>query len=632
MVVMADPADPVLPGDTDRVAAGSADSGSPGYGPRGALVHAFETARACGDVVSMAEAAGRLAGDRRFGAPAASAGFLHETYERVVASGPLRMRALLAVDLARVWGYANEFERAAPFAADALEVAERLGDPALLAAALDADLLSRWGPDDLPARVAAAARLDGLAGRLTDVEGRLSAALWRLTTGLETLDVVAVRRQLRVLDDLERESGSARVRMFSASRHGMHALLVGDVRAARAHLDTVRAAALEAGEPDGEAVVHVLASGIARHESDREALRREALDYEVFGTVQGIRSVTAEACALWVEAGEPERAADLLEQVVPDGLGPVPRDVDWLLVVASVAEVAAAVGLPGLLAEAVEELAPYTGRGVVNAGGVAFVGVVDDVLAIACTALGREEEAARHAAAAAAGYRRLGAKWWSQRLQQRGQTAHGTSNSRPPTRSSTSPNAIMLAPEGDDLWLVGPTDRTSIVRGAKGFRYLRLLLARPGVPLTAPALVAAVNGTSGGTVLQDGTGELLDRRALAEYRRRLSELDEMLDDARQASDDHRLEQIATERDFLIDEIASATGLGGRVRGSGGDAERARVAVRKAITTAIARIADVDPATGRLLTDMVRTGATCVYDSDPTRPVHWVLDSSSGTTD
>ncbi|WP_143447825.1 hypothetical protein [Kineosporia sp. R_H_3] len=619
---MADPADPVH--------SDSAEAGSPGHGPRRVLVRGFEAARADGDVVAMAEAARRLAGDRRFGAPAVSAGYLHETYERTVASGPLRLRALLAVELARVWGYANEFERAAPFAADALEVAERLGDPAILAAALDADLLGRWGPDDLPDRVAVAARLDGLAGRLTDVEGRLSAALWRLTTGLEMLDVVAVHRQLRVLDDLERESGSARVQMFSASRHGMQALLVGDVAAAHSCLDTVRTAARASGEPDGEALVHVLASGIARQEADREALRREAIDYETFGTTQGIRSVTAEACVLWLEAGEPDRAAELLEQVAPGGLAQVPRDVDWLLVVTSVAEVAAGVGLPGLLREAVEELTPYTGRGVVNAGGVAFVGVVDHILAIACAALGLEREAARHTAAAATGYRRLGATWWSQRLQKRDLTTHGTSNSPPPTASAASPDTIMLVPEGDDVWLVGPADRASIVKGVKGFRYLRLLLARPAVPLTAPALVAAVNGTSGKAILQDAMGELLDRRALTEYRRRLGQLDEMLDDAQHAGDHHRLEQIATEREFLLDELASATGMGGRVRRSGGDNERARVAVRKAIATAIARIADADAATGRLLTDTVRTGATCVYNPDPARPVEWILDSTSGT--
>jgi hypothetical protein len=50
-----------------------------------------------------------------------------------------------------------------------------------------------------------------------------------------------------------------------------------------------------------------------------------------------------------------------------------------------------------------------------------------------------------------------------------------------------------------------------------------------------------------------------------------------------------------------------------------------VAVRKAITAAIGRIGETDPALGRLLRDTVLTGGSCRYDPDPARPVRWVLD-------
>lgn len=576
-------------------------------------VRDFEAARAAGDVEAMAAAALAIAADRLFGAPLAAPGYLHEAYRS--ASGATAVR--LAAELARCWAYAGEPERAAPFAAEALAAAEQLGDPALEAAALDADLLVHWGPDDLAVRVRSTSRLEGLAGRLTEVETRLSAALWRLTTALETLDVVTVRRQLRLLDALAAESGSARVRMFAASRRGMYALVSGDLATAAALVSEVRTCGEAAGEPDTEALQHVLTAGIVMQTGDRDALRAEAAAYEGFGATHGIRSVLAEAALLRLSAGERDRAAALLDQVVAGGLDRVTRDVDWLLVVAIATQVAAGVGDREVAAQGVALLEPYAGRGVVNAGGVAFVGVVDDFLGMAAGALGRDPDRDRWLAGARAGYRRLGARWWLDRLD-------------PPTeaaglRPDPAPRMV-LAPAGDDVWQVGPEGRTTAVRAMKGFRYLHLLLARPQVELSALELSAAVNGTAAGPVVaQADLGPALDRRALAEYRRRIADLDEELEQAREWADPGRVERLGAERALLLDEIAAATGLGGRARPVGADAERARVAVQKALTAALQRIAEVEPGLGRLLRDTVRTGATCCYEPDPDRPASWLLD-------
>ena len=76
--------------------------------------------------------------------------------------------------------------------------------------------------------------------------------------------------------------------------------------------------------------------------------------------------------------------------------------------------------------------------------------------------------------------------------------------------------------------------------------------------------------------------------------------------------------------MLLDQVAAATGLGGRSRITGSAAEPARVAVRKSLAAAVTRIAQADPELGRLLRDTVRTGSTCCYDPDPARPVTWLL--------
>jgi hypothetical protein len=164
-----------------------------------------------------------------------------------------------------------------------------------------------------------------------------------------------------------------------------------------------------------------------------------------------------------------------------------------------------------------------------------------------------------------------------------------------------------------------------VVRESKGLTYLRTLLRNPGAELTALMLSAAATGQAGRVQDERGVGDVIDRAALDAYRRRLAEIDAALDEADEWSDSARAETLALERDALLEQVASATGRGGRPRQAGGSAERARVAVRKAIAAAIGRVGAVDAATGRLLQDTIRTGTVCSYEPDPHRPIHWVLD-------
>jgi hypothetical protein len=576
-------------------------------GARAAFAAAYDVARRSGDVQVMTEAALGLAADQMWGTlPGRAPAFLHEAHELATGEG----RTRLAVALARAWVYAGTPARAAGFADEAVAGAEALGAPQLLADALDAQLLVHWGPDDLDARLTITNRLEDTVAHLAEVEPRLSAHLWRLTTALEELDAVAVQRQLRALDLLADESGSSRVRFFAASRRGMHALLIGDVETAEARLADVRRFGAEAGEPDTFALHHTLAGGIARQRGDRDAMATEAEVYEAFGTREGAPSVTAQGAVLWLESGVVDRAASLLRQVAGDDFAGLTRDVEWLLTITSLTQVAVADGADGLVARAIELLRPYAGRAVVNGGAVAFEGVVDDYLAQGCAALGRADEAAGWANAARAAYRRLDARWWSAR--QRVQPAPRAQG-----------GSVHLHPAAEGMWVIGLDGSAAVVRESKGFRYLRTLLSNPGVPVSALALSSAVDGHA--ELVEGGLGKVVDRQALEAYRRRLSEIDADLTEAVEWSDAGRVDALALEREALLEQVAAATGLGGRPRQAGGSAERARVAVRKAIVAAIARVDGVDPAIGRLLHDTIKTGTSCAYEPDPHRRVQWMLD-------
>lgn len=80
-----------------------------------------------------------------------------------------------------------------------------------------------------------------------------------------------------------------------------------------------------------------------------------------------------------------------------------------------------------------------------------------------------------------------------------------------------------------------------------------------------------------------------------------------------------------ERDVLVDELITASGLGRRERATGSSRERARVAATKAIATAIDRIMAVDRSVGRHLQRTIRTGTTCMYAPEDDRSVEWILD-------
>ena len=619
------------------------------------LVGAWERAKAAGDGEAMAAAALALAANPTFGGVAGGVpALLFEARSR--AEGAARTR--LAAALARAWVYAGHPGRAAGFAAEAQADAERRGDPTLLADALDAQLAVHWGPDQIVDRLSLTARLEDTVAHLADVEARLSAHLWRLSTGLEVLDSATVRRQLRALDLLAAESGSKRVAFFAASRRGMHALLTGDLDAARAALTDALQAGRAAEAADVEAIEHALGAGIARQAGDRAALAAEARSWEGYGLAEGIRSITAWAAVFWAEVGEPKRALAVLHQL--GELAAIPRDVDWLLTVYLLTDVAAAVGEPAQAQVGLDLLTPYAGRGVIDAGGVAFVGVVDAALARAGAALDRPDDAARWTASARAAYRRIGATWLLDTLGSAparpgippvgalgarvlptiDHTPSATGRSAPPeptvdhTRSATGPPAphrartevrvLHLRPGGDGIWFVGRDGGPSAVREMRGLRYLHLLLSRPGLDVPALELSDAVAGNVAARAVDGDAGPLLDRRALAAYRRRLDELDDELAEAREHADLVREERLDRERDALLDQLRAATGLGGRARVAGGTHERARVAVRKAIAAAIDRVAALDPSLGRLLGDTVTTGATCRYAPDPDRPVRWVL--------
>jgi tetratricopeptide (TPR) repeat protein len=179
-----------------------------------------------------------------------------------------------------------------------------------------------------------------------------------------------------------------------------------------------------------------------------------------------------------------------------------------------------------------------------------------------------------------------------------------------------------------DYWSLMFEGRTVHVRDLKGMRYLARLFAHPGREFHVLDLVAAES--PGNTFEETGraavlsraalgdAGEMLDARAKNAYRRRLTETEADMEQARALGDTERVGQAEFERDFLVRELSRAVGLGGRDRRAASASERARVAVTRAIRYAIASIQSHDRELGAHLDAAIRTGTYCTYAPDAPR--------------
>jgi hypothetical protein len=190
----------------------------------------------------------------------------------------------------------------------------------------------------------------------------------------------------------------------------------------------------------------------------------------------------------------------------------------------------------------------------------------------------------------------------------------------PSTPTLTATNATFRR-IGDTRVISFAGGRESALPDLVGLRYIAHLLEADGREVAATALVSAAN--SGAEIDQLGL-PALDEQARAAYRRRLSEIDAEIDDARANNDVARADLAARDRDFLMAELGRAVGLGGRIRSVGGSAERARTSVFRAIRYALDRVAQVEPSLAAHLRRGIRTGTMCSYQPDPIAPVRWRL--------
>jgi hypothetical protein len=182
----------------------------------------------------------------------------------------------------------------------------------------------------------------------------------------------------------------------------------------------------------------------------------------------------------------------------------------------------------------------------------------------------------------------------------------------------------------NDYWIIRYYGRTALLKSTRGLHCLALLLNDPGREFHVRDLLSRPIASTpvAAVVLHERRREshagipMLDAQAKVEYKRRLNELRQDLNEAERCNDPQRKTEAHNEVRAIAGHLASAVGLGGRDRRSSSEAERARSSVTKRIKESINRIGKVMPALGRHLAARVKTGYFCSYKPHPDRPVPW----------
>ncbi len=571
-------------------------SGDPS-GARETYLRAAALARQAPDPTALAGAALGIAalGARSGTEDPVGVGLLQESAGLTATGGHDAPRSRVLAALARALRHgalASPDPVAVATADEAVSLAKAAGDASAIAHALLARHDVVWVPGAAQLRLPVLAEMAAAAGHAGDRDLVAEALVLRAAALIEQGDPAGpaeLARYIRLVDQL----GHPRGRWAALSRRATLAALTGQIEESLSS----SAAALELGRaiglPDAAGVFGTLRGSLAT----------------IGGPVIDLGELIPAADPMWpirpllrawgqVNAGDLDGAAASMRGF---SVRRVP-DKNDLELVAVTATVFAAVGSAAQREWTYRRFGPYAGLHALVGGCAAYHGVVDHYLGILAAALGRATDAIEHLAAAVALYERLGAAAWAQRSQAELDRV----------RSTGGHDAFRLV---GGAWQLAFDGREVHLPDAKGLRDIATLLAAPNRPVHVFTLL-------GRDAPATGADPVLDRRAVAEFRARVAQLDAEVDEAESWNDPDRAARARVERDAVMSELRAATGLGGRARRLGDETERARKTVTARVHDAMRRIELVEPGLARHLHACVHTGTTCTYT--PEAPRHWLL--------
>jgi hypothetical protein len=603
--------------------------------------HAYELAELAGEPEAMAIAVLGLAGlwvsERRTFTGAA---MLETRLQHALSllgeksSLALRIRARLAAEADYRLGTHDAI-------VTVLAEARAAEDPVALAEALSLAHHCLLGPDTVTMRRGLAAELVRVSFRTERRSDRLMGLLWQTADAYASGDLHAGRLLGELRGEL-REHDHAAVSFVASAIDVMLAVRTGRLDEAESLAAVCAASGAAAGDIDAEWWPGAQLVTIRWYQGRLPELLPMLHDRVHSPALSAVDNSTLVALAVAAALhGDRPAAASGLAALRGQNLATMPRGSSWLVTMNGIAEAAYLLDDAEASREAYDLLLPYADLPMVGGLGVTCFGSTHQALGIAALtmrhldlAVGHLTSAVRHNLALphwpALAFSR---QWLARASQLRGRADDAAVARRELAAARAEAAMLGIALPGAALpdhvaaadtstggsgsvtceragrgWRLRLAGRSAVVENSIGMLHLAVLIGNPRQEITAADLVAGVASVAGA---DPGTSQhVLDAEAIASYRSRLRRLDAELDALIPGSDAERT--ASTEREWLVAQVASAAGLGGRPRSFPDDMERARVAAGKAIRRAIARITAADAVIGEHLRQTVRTGTRCSY--------------------
>ncbi len=583
--------------------------------------------------------------------------------QEVASNDPLLVRTLAAASRARSHLVPGD-DRPAELSARAVHLARTCGDDETLAFSLLAQHDAIWEPGTAPERAELAAEMGRVARRVRDPELEPQASLLCTVALLEQGDPRGLDEHDAFLTIVER-TRLPRNRYLALSRQAAIATFLGRFGEARAAIDDAFALGKRLGESDRERLWWEQRWALALMRGDWDdaswLVTEIPADNSHFVVVSEALLATQ-----WGDAETARRYGPEVTELAGDFHGAFKP-----VFLRAQAQIAAVSADPRLCEDARAALAPFKNLWAVAGGGGAIYGPYAHWLALVDAAQQRWDAAIDGFTAARDAADLLRARPWSVEarlhlgralLNRQGsgdttiatdllagvereaseigmrETAERARRARPTTTETTgnghaARDHATLTPSpttapgnvfrfDEQVWTLTFSGHTVHLPDAKGLRDLHSLLSRPGADVPAPELLNPQGGQVARVSREFGGDPMLDDQARAAYQRRLTQLDEEIEDAAARHDDNRAATLDQERAALLDELRSATGLAGRTRRLGDDAERARKTVYARVRDTLRRIDGHHPELAEHLRASVSTGVTCRYQ--PSRDTTWQL--------
>jgi class 3 adenylate cyclase/tetratricopeptide (TPR) repeat protein len=327
------------------------------------------------------------------------------------------LRVQVLGGLARALSFTSALERAEVVGQQAVEMARRSGDPAVLAFTLKAYQHSLDGrPERINDLFASAGEMLRLAEEIGDRERASDARIWRLSCLLELGDIQAADAELAAL-----------ILLVEEMRQPFYVYLAMGFQTARALLEG-RFADAERLAQQGFAVGQKLQGedtsgvfGLQMFTIRRGQGRLREVEPAVRIFVQrNPASFTWQPglAVLYSELGLEHEAREMFERLAANGFAAIPRDAMWVTSMTYLAEVCAFLGDTRRADILYQRLLPYAKHNIMLGGKVACTGSAARYLGMLATTMARWDEAEQHFQAALAMNTRMRARPYLAHTQQ----------------------------------------------------------------------------------------------------------------------------------------------------------------------------------------------------------------------